>query len=92
MGKRGPKPKYTDLDLKKMFNEVLALVEAGYTITDAVKPYKLDRSGFYLRLSKEQKQKLKTAKVAHARYGLPFKDLDYLPGTIPLDMFPCDLE
>jgi len=54
------------------YSEILKLVEEGWTISDAISKFKIDRGRFYNNITDIQKQELIFAKSLHASYGRGF--------------------
>ena len=61
--------KYSDIDFKQTYNDVLKLVKSGHTIDNALNYLQFSRRTFYARMSKDQKLELQLHKTANAKYG-----------------------
>jgi hypothetical protein len=57
-------------DIDIVFNNVIKLVEDGFTIQQSLQKLKFDRLKFYKSISKEQKVLLQMAKTSNTIYGI----------------------
>ena len=73
MKKRGRKPKDPTLNksiVNGCFNKVIAMVEEGLNISEALYKLGVNRGMFYKTISKQQKCLLDMAKTSNTKYGV----------------------
>lgn len=62
------------IDINIVYNNVIKLVEDGFTIDQSLKKLNYSRNTFYRKISKEQKILLQMAKTANAKHYIgPYK-------------------
>lgn len=55
------------MEIEVIFNEVISLVNYGYSISKALNKIKIDRGAFYQKITSEQKRILKETVMLHSQ-------------------------